>query len=654
MTGDERMKKLSYDNLLLALKEKYNEADFQATIDLGYEAVDRNRLNLEANYLLAQALYKEEKWLESYTYYSILYNLQEQYQEYVIEQESLLAVIDKTSKHAVEYMNTLPENARDIYKEKLFEVNSNDHNLLQTIFTVEDNMPDFFGLHTFSGKKYFIGRYDDWSGTFRKPECNQNGITAKSEIYEVDYVGTEYEVKGSFPCVCPVIYNTNTRENEITITQQNGKSTKYVGYGINTYVYLRIEQPCVICSKHEMVFAKPVILRHQQGNKRLVLNLFLDSFNWKFIKERSFKELMPNTYGFFENGIICNRFYTGSEFTYPSVASYFTGCSSTTHQVLNQNVQFPIPEKLDMLSEIFHDYGYYVSIIGGDDAVIPSYGYCRGVDRTLYEKSEQNFYTENVVHEVIEQLEAYGEADQFIWADIQDLHKVAGYWPPRMSVQSRLNPECTQVDNMGGSGLYQTPSPNRRKVYEQQLKYIDFQLGRLYSYIKERYKEDEIIVTLISDHGNGFNVDAGQPFMSEQRINVPLMIHCNENYEHICNEKIENIDYGHILCKLANIQNDRILHNEGQLPHFFGGKREKEYIFSQSLFPDREYEAVIIGDDFWFCFQSIQKIENDCRIDLTGSENILMNHDNCVIKNKELENKCIQIIMEHLGDFLKA
>lgn len=72
----------------------------------------------------------QKKWLKIYRYYSILYYLQTQYQEYIISEEDLLKKIDETMEMAVIFMNKLPLQQREEYEIKLRDVNVDDKNLL--------------------------------------------------------------------------------------------------------------------------------------------------------------------------------------------------------------------------------------------------------------------------------------------------------------------------------------------------------------------------------------------------------------------------------------------------------------------------------------------------------------------------------------------
>lgn len=643
-----------YKELLMLIEKNILENDMEQAERNAKEAVERNRLNLQANLLLADIFYTKEEWLESYRYYSILYHLQTQYQEYIMDEEKLLKRIDKTMEMAVNFMNKLPLQQREEFLIKLRDVNADDKNLLENFFVINEELEHYFGLHNFNDKKYYLARYDNWSGSYRKTNYNQNGVVCKSEIYEIEFIGNEYIIKDNIPCILPIVTNHDSSINQIYIEEiEEGKKFEFFNTIQKTYSYFRIDKPLKIKSQHNMVFGKPIFLGKCKKNKKLVLNIFMDSFNWDFIKRGSFQKMMPNTYEFFSSGIICNEFYSGSEFTYPSVASYWTGLPSTKHHVLNQNVHFPIPKDIPVLSEIFQEHGYFTAKIGGNDSVVPNYGYIRGVDRFLYEKSEQNFHVQDTIYEAIEHMEAFKETDNFMWIEIQDLHEVAGYWAMPLSVQTKVSLESNEIDNEGGSSLYQTPSLHRREVYGKQLQHIDMQLGILYDYVKKNYKKEDVVITLIADHGNGFNVEEGQPFMSAQRTNVPLMIYCDGNYEHICDEKIETIDYGHILCKLAGIEDERIKKNDGRLPVFFGGSEKRKYIFSQSLFPKRKYEVGIIGEKYKFYFRSSNMVENDCTVDISKGEYIVLDENDNIVENTEIFEQCLNIMISHLGDYLK-
>lgn len=638
-----------FDYMLEYAYSLIENGEYEKALPITEELILVNRLNLMANLLLAEAYYAHGQYLKSYKYYMLLLSLQNKYKEQLVEDSVLKQQIETVIANCREEQKRMGDEERRLYQKAFIDVKAIDKSIELNMFSCPFDMKDYFGIHEWFRHTYYLARYDNWYCSYMMLDKCQNGQSCKGEIYEIACKGEKYEVNDEFPCIVPVLSDERGVGNQITFVSTT-KKTSFADAIVKSYMYYRFDEPTQIWGSSEMYFGKPIILKHQEGNKRLVLNIFLDSFNWYFIKKHSLDKYMPNTKKFFERGIICDNFYAGSEFTYPSVASYWTGLRSTHHKMLNQNVHYPIQENVPLISEIFQENGYFTAKIGGNDSVTPNYGYIRGIDRFVYGFSEQNFHVQDSVYETLEHLRTFGDTDNFIWMEIQDLHEVSGHLKMPISVQGSCLAHTNEIDNIGGSSLYQTHSANREEVYAEQMKRIDFYLGQLYQYIDENYKREEVLVTFISDHGNGYIVEDGESFLSPQRMNVPFMVYGDKCEEQVSDELMETIDYGHVLCHLAGIDDSR-LENDGMLPVFFGGSKEKEYVFSQSLFPGRYYEASILTKGYCFYFKSSNLVSNDCRIALQG-QYYLRDSNGQEIENHEVETKCVDIMKEILGDFL--
>ncbi|MCM1295522.1 MAG: sulfatase-like hydrolase/transferase [Muribaculaceae bacterium] len=645
---------MNYDSLINKIEILMEQKKWTEALEYSREAVKRNRLNLQATYMLAVCAENTQEWLDSYRFYSYLYYMQCNYGTEIIPESELSIKLDTVIDIAIKQLIHLPKEIQISIKNNLLDVNELDKDISRNYFAISENIENYLGIHRYFGKNYYIGRYNSWYPYYGAYNFIENGVILQSEIYEIIQQGSDIDVDEhltSFPCILPVVTNTENKANVLSYKKSGNNTESFQADYAKAYEHYRLEKPIALHAKYPMIIGKPIPLHHKKGNKKLILNIFIDSFNYKCIKEDKLRILMPHTYNFFKNGVICTEFYAGSEFTYPSIASYWTGYRPTHHQMLNQNLHYSIPEDMPLLSEVFHDNGYFTSKIGGNDSICPQYGYIRGIDRTLYGYSEGVFHADECVNEVIEHMAAFSETDNFIWMDLQDLHYVSGYWPMPLSVQTHLPIDVNVIDNIGGSSLYQTPSPNRRIVYERQLGYLDYQLKRLYDYILDHYSEDEIIVSLISDHGNAFNVDEDNYFICEQRMNVPLMLRGGTLKPSVCNERIETIDYNHIMMHLAGIHDERMAINDGQLPKFLGGTKEKSYVFSSSLFPDRYYSAMILGKGYKFYIQSDTKVQNDCRVSLANAHLDLRDEKGTVLEDSQLLDACMKIVEEQLGDF---
>ena len=91
-----------------------------------------------------------------------------------------------------------------------------------------------------------------------------------------------------------------------------------------------------------------------------------------------------------------------------------------------EDYRFDFMKDSKVLSEYFHDAGYVTAKIGGNDAVTPWQGYIRGIDRFTYQYSSQAYRTKEVISDVIQQIETFKDACQYIWFDFLDLHDIAG------------------------------------------------------------------------------------------------------------------------------------------------------------------------------------------------------------------------------------
>jgi hypothetical protein len=471
------------------------------------------------------------------------------------------------------------------------------------------------------------------------------------EIIKIRGYGSEFTYDEEVPCIVPCVINPETNRNDLMIVNDEGDECKIYETIKKSVSYFKFDGWTRIKAEHPMVFGEPVLLKQDKNLKKLVFNIFIDSFNYKFIKDYPLEEIMPYTYQFFKDGITCNNAYVGSEFTYPSVSSYWTGQRPNRHKTLNQNLQFDIPGEFKLISEYFKEAGYFTSKIGGNCSVVPNYGYIKGVDRFVFEHYKQHFNVQQVVTEAIEHMETYRDTNQFIWFEIEDLHDVAGGWQRTPFVQTKASYTAREVDNLGGSTLYQSFSPNKRETYKEELRHIDLYLNFIYQYIKEHYRKEEVVVSLISDHGNGFNISDGQPFLSEQRMRVPFMFYCDWQGERECNEIIESIDYMNIISKLSGVSLDSGDVKDGQLPYFFGGDKKKEYAVSQSIFPNKPYVASIFTEEQKFYLESVNKSGSDLRIDFSQLKYALWDKEDKNIIDAGAVQRYLDILKNLISDF---
>lgn len=417
-----------------------------------------------------------------------------------------------------------------------------------------------------------------------------------------------------------------------------------------TFYYFRLQGNIKIESSTELIIGEPIKLGRDKNKKALVLNIFVDGLSSIFLDEYGIEELMPRTYDYFREGVKCSNMYTASDWTYPSIASFNTGKYVVNHKLYHPSLCRELPIDYPILAEHFHNEGYTTAKVDGDWRSTPNYGYARGMDRTIYKRGCMGG---QIITEVIEHIEFMKDTNQFLWICVDNLHEIADGIEQKASIQKVLSLEARVIsDASEPTSVKQRYNTGKIERYKEQIKYIDRDLSLLYSYIKDNFKEDDIIVTLFSDHGQGYLLRDEEFFLADSRAKVPLFIKSsNLKTDAVCDELVSAVDYMPILCKLAEIPID-MTKIDGNLPISFGGTKEREYVYIESLHPGDPYYAVIKDKDRIFHFSTVKSTNNDGRIDIEAYEAKLYDTAGTLIEDRELLNNYINVVFEHIREYI--
>lgn len=595
----------SLDISICLMKEEYDQA-----LCISGEAVTTNPFEIEANYNHAYCLELNDYVLEAYDYYSRVMFLEEYYHMFPLDKEELRGKLAALS----EWIRKTEGEDKLVSLSLAYQYMTHDpfkHNDGELIGEV---ITDFWG------QRYYVGRENGWFESLYAPERNRDAHTTKCEMFPIEDEGTDYrlDVPGKDMLVPVVIDRDLQCESANTMFETKTSNKKYyLPMATGKYCYLPVKDRAHFLTRLPAIFGKPIPLREKadETRKKLVLNIFLDSLNYKAVKGEKLKDLMPNTYRFFEKGMICEQYYSCSEYTNPSMATYWTGRYPSQHMNLDEMFRWNFMGSGKVLTDYFKDAGYVTARISGNDSATPLQGYIKNMDRFVFQDSPQGLTVKEIVGDAVEHLDAFHETSQFLWLDIQDLHQVSSGFVRSLDVQAGVPFAKRIADNTIKSTIQQSYSPNRSCIFEQELRHIDLYLGLLYHYIETHYTEDEILVSLFSDHGTAFLVSDDQPFMSHERTNIPLLIRTAGVSSGYCDEVMQTTDYAGIICKLAGLPYD-YEGTDAALPHVFGGGQEREFAFTQSLFVGDPYQAAFHGRDFHVYYKTEQAMEKAFRVDV--------------------------------------
>lgn len=409
------------------------------------------------------------------------------------------------------------------------------------------------------------------------------------------------------------------------------------------YNFFRIDQPTHVSSNAPLAFGRPIRLGHGPGRRKFVLNILVDALSWNVLREQDFR-YMPRTMEFFSKGIIFNQHFSVAEFTYPALPSIETGMYPHHSQVFYERAAIYLDEGYATMSERMKELGYYcVNVMGGGDSVYN--GATRGYDRLLVNAYDMPAYVG--AERAVRQLEAFSECDQFLFLHFTELHPWAAMeYPTRLETQTKLSlRERLTGGKRNVPSVYLPNTELYQMANRQAMVDVDRSLGMLFDYIASHYDEEDYIIQLYSDHGVPI-YDEHPSVLSDNQTSTAYMLRgSGVPAKGMVDELTSAVDIYPVLAKLAGFPvGDWV---DGNLPAVFGGK-EREYVFSNSLFPGQTYKLCIRTKEHEFYLESLKPVDLDGTVDLSGAEASIHARDggDCLVEDPALERDFLRLAGE--------
>lgn len=540
-------------------------------------------------------------------------------------------------------------NSSELLLDKKMEILNAYKNGTEKLFWLfEDTIrtsDDMIG-HNFSnrlGDVRFWGVYDPLDASLFGIKSNRNLMLHKTELLKQICCGTELNLELKSESLLPIL----PKENDTTLVIQNNEEQACIpiDYGMH-FNYYRLKKGNVnIQSDKELVIANPVELVHHKQNKKLVISLFVDGISQKVINEYGLEAVMPNTYRFFSKGMICRNAFTSSDWTLPSLASLISGLFVPNHMMISPDINIKYPAKQKLLFEHFKEAGYYTAIISGDwRSTSATYDSIRGVDRYIAKHQNCGFRTEDVIVNAIDHMETFKETDQYIWIGTGDLHDVADEINLPSAVQAKMSLTDYETGEKSLTSVKQKYSPNKISAYVKVATHVDSKLKVLYDYIEENYDEDEFVVTLFGDHGQGYIVKPDEFHLSRGLSNIGFMTR-GGSVSGTTDEYINIVDYTNIITKLAGIE-DAHIESDGKLPKIYGGMDENKYAITETIHPGDPYMAAIHSEKYVFYMESLNTLTNYGKVDMSEYRAYLYDSEGNELDDEELKERFINFILD--------
>lgn len=655
---DEYQEKCPKDFDLYMIRARYSllTGNAEEAYQIIEEAVRRNPYNWEINRIAREVCEKASRYMQAIKYEVVLELL-----------ERFFAELPSSERH----FETLNQKLAEQYE---YIIASRDERRMiqynEELKSLENNMNTFFGLYDITygeecqivgtchedayGNKMYNAIYndvgmEDYASGDRK-KTYDNWHMTKIECMETTEK-QRFEVGGEAEYLLPIL--TETKGQRYKFLLPSGKEVVCASKKEQHFEYFRVPPHTSVASAGVLHIGNPIALKQDSQKKKLVLNIFVDGLSQKVLDEETLEAVMPLTSRFFSKGVYCTNAYTAGEWTLPSIATYMTGLSSGHHMLIHNQITKPLPDDITTLTEYFKEQGYHTAKIDGDWRSTRSYGYGRGMDRMIYQHQCIGMRAEQVIPDVIDHMKLMRETNQFIWTCIGDLHDVADGYSLKASTQASIPLESRAEEAVGQTSVKQDYSENKRLSYIKQMRHVDDCLGVLYRYIEENYADEEIVVSLFGDHGQGYLVHEEEHFLAKGRSKVGMMFRGGFKKGMVCDELMSTCDYLPIMCKLAEIplKEERI---DGILPVFFGGKEKREYVITESIHPGDPYAAAIVSseNENAFYVTSGEVVGYDGRFRLGDYRTLLLDYTGEICDDVSIEDAFMEILMQHIGELL--
>lgn len=277
------------------------------------------------------------------------------------------------------------------------------------------------------------------------------------------------------------------------------------------------------------------------------------------------------------------RTYSHSPLTLPSHASLLTGTSPSFHGI-KDNSFFRLPNTIPTLATILQKQGYQTGAVVSGATLARS----KGLDQGFSEYDDVPENTENYMQEHQHISERLGEKS--IEAAQKQLLR---FWdkPER--------PFFLWVHLFDPHAEYNPPSPFREKFahsfYDGEIAYTDYCIGKLLDFLKKQGKEQNTLVVLTADHGEGLG-EHGEAshgyFLYNTTLQIPLLFKApgllGQNLR--ISQPVRSMDVFPTVLSLLGVSEKGLSQGKDMTPLLFSSEwKEEPSSYAETYFPHHSF-----------------------------------------------------------------
>ncbi len=237
----------------------------------------------------------------------------------------------------------------------------------------------------------------------------------------------------------------------------------------------------------------------------------------------------PTIDGLGHEGVVFGNAHVQAPFTTASIASMFAAMYPSLLKI-GERAYF-IPQEQTLFAEKLAQAGYRTGAFSANYSLTEGMGIYQGFAAVsvLHENASLPNTTNHLTSKAIEFLKADLESPFFLWVHYYDPH--LPYDPPQ-SYRTFKNHKSSLPQRMGGTqkrNHYYPPQALAyvKSLYLDDVRFVDYHVGRLLDVLKEADVYDQTLVALTSDHGEEHYDHRGfwhGHTMYQELLRVPLIM----------------------------------------------------------------------------------------------------------------------------------
>lgn len=301
-----------------------------------------------------------------------------------------------------------------------------------------------------------------------------------------------------------------------------------------------------------------------------VLLITIDTLRTDRVSAYSGKHLKtPHIDGIASKGVVFTRAFAHNPLTLASHVNILTGATPLYHGI-SDNAGYKLEDRFLTIAEFLKEKDYSTGAFVGAFPLDSRFGLDQGFD--VYDDSYGTrnplgfFYVER-------------EAEKVIDPAIEWMKKQSGKWFCWIHLFDPHQP-------------YLPPAPYDEKfrddLYSGEVAYVDDQLGRVFSFLKENHVLEKTFIVLTADHGEGLG-DHGERthsyFAYNSTIHIPFILYFPRFSGKRIDTNVCHIDIFPTICEVLGYRIPDHVQGESLIPIINGKKKKNSSIYFESMNP---------------------------------------------------------------------